>query len=858
MTFKEIADRRKQAFRNASDPDIVVKKKLAKLLRDFVLNEEYAALIWRSVRVAHAAVGFTPDDFRESVENRAGVKPGNWIDHSSFKMNKDPYRQMEIQSWIKYLYYGGSRKRRIRVDDTTWKVVKDANGDDLYAEDQDYVLRYFGIKPEYDFSPVGDRQLKCVVTDYSWYMNPVLKLRNELGGHSNIVRVEELTLERLMFYYDGLMGALKPLVKTRWVAQEECQELVQTLETLFYSALGKVSYRVEDIMAQQDMDPSMQAEVEKLLAVAGMPVANGCVEIRGDIRDFSELLAEAWRYYELSEASGAEQLRAGMYDYIEHVAPEAPEEYAPEVKSVVALKNGVAADWAELADRYRAGVNGVEQDADMAIVWYEKAANAEVPELRAMYELGQIYERKDPIVALDWYRKAANLGYAKAQVQLGHHCWNGTRKQKRNWKESAMWYAMASEQGDAEGLCGFGKCYEYGRGVSKDPLQAVSYYSRAAEKGNKDARVYLASMQMRGVGMPKDTEKALASLQALGKEKNESAWVELGWCYRFGVGVTVDQKKSVWYFNHAANAGSARAMYYMGLCYEKGTGVSKDPGMARQWYMRAARKGHITSQLKCADKAALGRRWMKELVDENLAEAQLKMAMWALEEDPVQAVGFLKAAKEGSITAKRMLAECYVKGLGVSVDHHQARMLAEQVVEKASGKDLMLAEGILAQVYQETLASDPSQWTYWADRAAKNGHVRWALELAKYYNQVRWVGGELIFLEGADISKCMNYLEMAASSKYASSSIAWAFKDFLQTNRAYVPWQKCTDGKYYYFYAKPGVAYNWYRRAMLRGSHSRFFERTPEHWEKIQKYREEREKKVFPYSGNTWRFWSNL
>lgn len=851
MTSKEISDRRKQAFRNASDPDIAVKKKLAKLLRDFVLNEEYAALIWRSVRVAHAAVGFTPDDFRESVENRAGVKPGNWIDYSSFRRNKDPYRQMEIQSWIKYLYYGGSRKRRIRVDDTTWKMVEDADGDDLYAEDQDYVLRYFGIKPEYEFSPTGDRQLKCVVTDYSWHMNPVLKLRNELGGHSNIVRVEELTLERLMFYYDGLMGALKPLTTTHWVAQDECRDLLAMLETQFYHILGKVSYRVEDILAQEDLDPSTQTEAEALLMAAGLTVTEGRVEICGDIGTFSKALKEALRYYELSQASGIEQLRASVDDRMEHVAPEEAVETAPEVKSVAFLKKGEASDWTELADRYRAGVNGVEQDIDMAIAWYEKAANAEVPELRAMYELGQIYERKDPIAALDWYRKAANLGYAKAQVQLGHHCWNGTRKQKRNWKKAAMWYAMAAEQQDAEGLCGFGKCYELGRGVSKDALQAVSYYSRAVEKGSKDAKAYLAGMQMRGVGMPIDTEKALEALQELGKESCASAWAELGWCYRWGVGVSADFKKSAWYFHRAADAGSARGMYYMGLCYEKGAGVSKDPGTARQWYMRAARKGHITAQLKCADKAALGRRWMMELADENLAEAQLKMAMWALEEDPVQAVRFLKAAKEGSITAKRMLAECYVKGSGVSEDPHQARLLAEQVVEKASGKDLMLAEGVLAQVYQETLASDPSQWTYWADRAAKNGHVRWALELAKHYNSVCWVGSKLTFLEEANISKCMSYLEMAAKSKYASSSIARAFKDFLQTNRAYVPWQKCTEYKDYSFYAKSGVSYNW---SLLPGG----VHRTPEHWEKIQKHREEQEKKIFPYCESTWRDWSNL
>ena len=119
--------RRRRAFWNASNLELSAKKAVTKVFREFVLSEDNGALVWRSARVAHEAAGFKREDFERSLENSDQMKPDQWIYHKAHNRRKDPYKQLLLQEWIKYLYYGGSRRKR--------KIVgKNAKGEPIMAD----------------------------------------------------------------------------------------------------------------------------------------------------------------------------------------------------------------------------------------------------------------------------------------------------------------------------------------------------------------------------------------------------------------------------------------------------------------------------------------------------------------------------------------------------------------------------------------------------------------------------------------------------------------------------------------------------------------------------------------------------
>ena len=80
------------------------------------------------------------------------------------------------------------------------------------------------------------------------------------------------------------------------------------------------------------------------------------------------------------------------------------------------------------------------------------------------------------------YRKAAEQGDAKSQYELGK-CYEFGKGVEKDPAKAVEWYRKAAEKGDATGQLAIGLCYEVGKGVEKDPVKAVEWYRKAAEKG---------------------------------------------------------------------------------------------------------------------------------------------------------------------------------------------------------------------------------------------------------------------------------------------------------------------------------------------------------------------------------------
>lgn len=100
-----------------------------------------------------------------------------------------------------------------------------------------------------------------------------------------------------------------------------------------------------------------------------------------------------------------------------------------------------------------------------------------------------------------------------------YYVWRRRRRLVAPREPTAESYRAKAERGDAGAQCDLGFCYEVGRGVPVDRLQAAQWYRRAAEQGHGTAAC------------------------------------NLGYCYEVGIGVAVDAQQAVeWYRRAAAQA----------------------------------------------------------------------------------------------------------------------------------------------------------------------------------------------------------------------------------------------------------------------------------------------------------------
>ncbi len=153
---------------------------------------------------------------------------------------------------------------------------------------------------------------------------------------------------------------------------------------------------------------------------------------------------------------------------------------------------------------------GVEQDFDEALLWFEKAA--EQGHAGGQYNLGLILDQgwagMPDSAAAAWWRKAAAQAHAGAQYQLG-------LQNKHGWGveaymgEAMRWYRQAAEQNYASAQYNLGLIYANGRGVKPDTAEAAGWYRKAADQGFIKAAYNLGVFYFKGDGVEEDHGEAV-------------------------------------------------------------------------------------------------------------------------------------------------------------------------------------------------------------------------------------------------------------------------------------------------------------------------------------------------------------
>ncbi|GAB5520187.1 MAG: hypothetical protein RhofKO_24380 [Rhodothermales bacterium] len=170
---------------------------------------------------------------------------------------------------------------------------------------------------------------------------------------------------------------------------------------------------------------------------------------------------------------------------------------------------------------------GVKRNWKRAAEWYRRAADQGY--VTAYFALGQLYESEERYAdAAQWYQRPAEQGDSFAQHRLGYLYENGfgvtqdlplaefyyAKSAEQNYPyaqealgrmlasralfgEAAAWYRRAAQQGYDEAQFQLGQLYATGRGVPRNPQEALRWYRLAARNGSSAAQQAVTEMQGR-------------------------------------------------------------------------------------------------------------------------------------------------------------------------------------------------------------------------------------------------------------------------------------------------------------------------------------------------------------------------
>ena len=149
----------------------------------------------------------------------------------------------------------------------------------------------------------------------------------------------------------------------------------------------------------------------------------------------------------------------------------------------------------ELALKHDRG-EGVEQDFEEAVRWYEKSA--EQGNADAQYNLAVKYAKgegaeQDQQKAAELYRQAAQQGDADAEFNLGLRYANGIGVEQSDEKAFA-WFQKSADHGHVTAQYNLATMHEFGIGTAADDVEAKKWYRLAAQQGHQASTERMKSM----------------------------------------------------------------------------------------------------------------------------------------------------------------------------------------------------------------------------------------------------------------------------------------------------------------------------------------------------------------------------
>ena len=195
---------------------------------------------------------------------------------------------------------------------------------------------------------------------------------------------------------------------------------------------------------------------------------------------------------------------------------------------------------------------------------------------------------------------AAEAGDALAQYNIATAYASGIGV-AHSWSSAFAWYKRCAAHTSLPiGVwLQLGHCYEHGRGIAVDEVEAVRLYRVGAALGHAGAQIALAECLLRGVGVhTPDRDGAFALFAAASEQDHPGALYSLGNCYNTGAGVARDVQRAVSLWKRVlvhprCSPWDVRvSSYNLGAVYCNGDdGVPRDDELAARYWRQAAALG---------------------------------------------------------------------------------------------------------------------------------------------------------------------------------------------------------------------------------------------------------------------------
>ncbi len=682
---------------------------------------------------ANAPTAITAQEFWENlfIINGTGNKPllEEGRRYSSRVLPADPYLELDLPCWLKYLYRGRQRK--------------DAQNN--WIDDTDAVLQFFRIN--YDHA-----NHQYLSDNYGRQLNQMINIRNQRIGHQSPAELQRLNMEALTKHRDTMLELLEPMCRSNWSGQQASQALVDKILDVFYARLGEVRYSIAHLLRYINIPSGESARVEKLMIAADLQVDDGKVTLSMNPTEFADDLLKVMKRAGISDEARAAQLRSRLPGNEAEVASlfiQKDSDNSMEKQSMKALEELVAAGnhdaEFEMAWRWYTKKDGdVKENRTEAVKWFEKAAHADHAHAQRVMGImlrGGWYIKQDLDAALYWLRAAAENRDDRAHYLLGecYECGIGVEK---NAEKAFSWYEKGATLKDTKCQLARARCMMQGIGTVRDVDTAVFEYQKLERKQIPEASWYLGTYYK-----PDDPEKALRYFQKAADLNYSKAQYDLALYYEEGAYLEEDPHLVEELVNKAAIGGDPRAQYRLGCAFKNGTnGKPKDDKQAFAWFLKAAKQGHVDSsyEVACCYKDGKG-----------------------VERDQWKADKYLRLpAKKGKPEAMGDLGISYL-----GTNNHLLVDDALRYLEQAAEQGYAPAALRLGEHFDSYDYFQKDKLLFWYEKAGKLGDPQGYYCLAKYYERQAWYLGseDEDVVDEAEIQKALPWFWKAANQGHVDA-----------------------------------------------------------------------------------------
>ncbi len=197
-----------------------------------------------------------------------------------------------------------------------------------------------------------------------------------------------------------------------------------------------------------------------------------------------------------------------------------------------------------------------EKDVNIAFDYYERAAQAGLPEALFAVGKGDVFAAKGSRNiprALEFLQKAADKKYVPAIRFLGILYTRNFKELPKDTKKAAEYFKQAADLGDSESLGYLGQL-EYFAAQEKDDAglnaeadyeKALHLFEQASSKGDINSNYFLAFLYQAGNNVHKDRARAQELFKKVIDSQDPLSYSIKGEMYEFGFGVPRDLQKAL-------------------------------------------------------------------------------------------------------------------------------------------------------------------------------------------------------------------------------------------------------------------------------------------------------------------------